>query len=159
MSLRNRMITMMLISFMFAFMSGGARGFHHASRDYHNESKAAVWFDKDWYDGVGGKEVWNQSYPWTADFTHTMMHLQVLGLVLAGIMLIWWSRIYAYRKVCVCPRCVPFIYLFSWSTFWGFMVWFIEGRGFTLPYHVILPNADYIEQYSFWVWLIGWVGF
>lgn len=151
--------TLMLIALM-AFTSGAARGFHHASRDYHAQSKAAQWINAEWYDGTGGKAVWNQSYPFTADFTHTMMHVQVLCLAFAGALFfsrsMFWQgenfTVHAWRRFRYdAAKNIAFMAMrvcFVW------FVWFMEGRGFTLLYHVILPTGN-VPSYSFGQWLIS----
>lgn len=130
-------IITIFISLVFAFISGIARGFHHARRDFPNMSKAKIWIDPLKY--LGGKENgFNQSWPWTADHAHEMMHYQILGLIFSGLFFSFSCHLW-------------FIYLI-----WIWAAWWIEGRGFTLLYHVILPADPYVSQYSFTTWLKGW---
>ena len=123
------------LSLLAAFLSGVARGFHHARRDYPEANKARRWISRRRWAGW----VVGQSYPWSADFAHQMIHAQVLLLALAGALFAlvspeWWL-------------CIAYVWL----------VWFVEGRGFTLLYHVILPDDPTVPQYSVWVWLRGWI--
>lgn len=126
-----------LFCLYFAFISGLARGSHHAFRDYRGNSRWKLWLsDSDWYNGAGR---WNQSWPWSTDFAHLMMHLQVIGLALWG-----WACMYLPRP--------------GWAV-WVLPVlaWWIEGRGFTLMYHVILPAEKRYCDYTFIRWLRGWI--
>ena len=69
-----------------------------------------------------------------------MMHFQVLFLSIAGSLL-----------------ALANVGLYSLIAVWAF--WWIEGRGFTLMYHVILPDSPSVPQYSLWTWLRGWFTF
>jgi hypothetical protein len=128
-------MTYLILSLLSAFLSGVSRGFHQARRDYALRNKAEDWMDEERY--VGGWRF-NQSYPWTADHCHQMMHLQVLFLAISGFL-------YGFNP------------LGWWGLIWIWLVWWIEGRGFTLFYHVILPDPPKPCDYSFWVWLRGWI--
>jgi len=137
-------MTYLILSLLSAFLSGVARGFHHARRDYAGASRARYWVSKERYWGfrfVDGNPIptaFNQSYPWTADHCHQMMHLQVLFLAISGFL-------YGFNP------------LGWWGLIWVWLVWWIEGRGFTLFYHVILPDPPKPCDYSVWVWLRGWI--
>lgn len=136
-------------SLVCAFSSGMSRGCHHATRDFPHYSKAEHWIPYGQYWSVGGKERWNQSYPWSADFAHQMMHFQVIGLVLAGFL---FAMYVAYKKT----ELKFTIWTLAICYLWMFLAWYIEGRGFTLLYHVVLPDDPSVSQYTFIVWLVGW---
>jgi len=128
-------MTYLILSLVSAFLSGVSRGAHHARRDYPKSDRAVGWVDEYRYWSYG---PFNQSYPWTADHCHQMMHLQVLFLAISGFL-------YGFNP------------LGWWGLIWIWLVWWIEGRGFTLFYHVILPDPPKPCDYSLWVWLRGWI--
>lgn len=136
------MIPCILLSFLFAFLSGVSRGFHHARRDYPTMNKSRGWVsEKLWW---GGKENgFVQSSIFTADFTHQMILLQVAFLALSGM--------------CLGFACIAGM---QWWVIpiWGAVVFHrFEPRGFDLMYNVVLPNDPIVPQFTWTFWLRSWV--
>jgi hypothetical protein len=87
-----------------------------------------------------GGPQFNQSNPITADHVHRQIHLQVIFLAFAAMFLANAGLSWEYNAIMAAA------------------IWFIEGRGFCLDYHVF-PNPPRSCDYSLWTWIVGWVKF
>lgn len=89
---------------------------------------------------VGGPQF-NQSNPFTADHAHRQIHLQVIFLAFAATFLALARLSWEYNLLA------------------AFVIWWIEGRGFCLDYHVLLAQPPRPCDYSFTTWMVDWIKF
>lgn len=145
---------LLLAELHYAFKSGRARGFQHARRDYPDIDRARLTIPINHYLGKSAGylqdngEPFNQSYWWLADHPHRMMHFQVLNLLgalsMAMIIAVLTYKVIAWGMLVTIP-------IHVWACWW------IEGRGFTLYYHVLLPIIPRDCDYDWKTWWKGWV--
>ncbi len=141
---------MIAVECYFVFLHGLARGTDHTWRDQKDNSRWALWFKggsgaEDWhmtgaaayYYGFG---EWNQSWPWTCDFEHLVFHARVIFFAMVAWTAGMWHA--------------PIWYIWVRPV----LLWWIEGRGFTLFYHVVLPVRPRTGvDYSLGQWFKGWL--